>query len=168
MNATDILIDAASRPLEALEGQREALTSADLNAHPGGHDNSLAWLLWHIGREIDVQAASLSGREEVWTASGHRDALDLGELGDEIGYGFSAEQAREIRSENAQALLAYIAEATGALIEHIRTLSEEDLDEVIDESYDPPVTRGARLVSIIDDASQHAGQVGYALGLAEG
>ena len=38
MNATDILIDAASRPLEALEGQRDALTSADLNAHPGGHD----------------------------------------------------------------------------------------------------------------------------------
>ena len=38
----------------------------------------------------------------------------------------------------------------------------QQLDEVIDEAWEPPVTLGVRLVSIIDDASQHSGQAVYA------
>jgi hypothetical protein len=43
-------------------------------------------------------------------------------------------------------------------------LTEADLDQVIDENWDPPVTRGVRLVSIIDDAAQHVGQAAYVAG----
>lgn len=56
--------------------------------------------------------------------------------------------------------------ATGeALADYAATLSEADLSEIIDRSWTPPVTRGVRLVSMIDDAAQHVGQAAYAAGI---
>ena len=37
---------------------------------------------------------------------------------------------------------------------------------MIDESWDPPVTLGVRLVSVIDDDLQHAGQAAFVRGVA--
>jgi len=39
---------------------------------------------------------------------------------------------------------------------------------VIDTSWTPHVTRGVRLVSMIDDAAQHVGQAAYAAGILAG
>ena len=44
-------------------------------------------------------------------------------------------------------------------------LSADDLSRVVDRSWDPPVTVLVRLVSIVDDAAQHAGQAAYLRGL---
>ena len=41
------------------------------------------------------------------------------------------------------------------------------LDRVVDESWDPPVTLGVRLVSILNDDTQHVGQAAYVRGLLE-
>ena len=42
---------------------------------------------------------------------------------------------------------------------------DAELDRVVDERWDPPVTLGVRLVSILGDCLQHAGQAAYAKGL---
>ena len=44
----------------------------------------------------------------------------------------------------------------------------DDLDRVVDERWDPPVTLGVRLVSVVDDCAQHAGQAAYVRGLLRG
>jgi hypothetical protein len=36
---------------------------------------------------------------------------------------------------------------------------------VVDERWDPPVTLGVRLISVLSDDLQHAGQAGYLRGL---
>jgi hypothetical protein len=36
---------------------------------------------------------------------------------------------------------------------------------VVDEAWDPPVTLGVRLVSVIDDCAQHAGQAAFVRGI---
>jgi hypothetical protein len=36
---------------------------------------------------------------------------------------------------------------------------------VVDETWDPPVTLGVRLVSVYDDDTQHVGQAAYVRGL---
>ncbi|SRR5690625_303076 len=166
MDARDILSDAASRPLAAIRAVAEHVTAENLNAHPGGHDNSIAWLLWHMGREIDVQVAHLAGTEELWTARGY--ARELGIESEGIGYGHTPEQARAVTASDPQLLLDYLTAATAALQEYLAGLDSGALGEVIDSDWDPPVTRGTRLVSIIDDAAQHAGQVGYALAITPG
>lgn len=165
MNSTDILLDLASRPGQALRALASSLTPELLNAHPGDHDNSIAWLLWHTGREIDVQLSMLSGEDEVWTAQDFKTQFDLGELGDGVGYKHSPEDARAIIVSDAQLLIKYVNAALSALIAYIKTLSEDDLSEVIDTSWEPAVTRGARLVSIVDDAAQHVAQAAYIAGM---
>ncbi len=86
MKTHDILRDAASRPgIEAAVAVK-GLSSEALNAHPGGHPNSIAWLLWHAGRQMDMQLSALSGQPQVWETQGFRERFSLGELGDTMGY----------------------------------------------------------------------------------
>ncbi|BAV86440.1 hypothetical protein RA11412_0141 [Rothia aeria] len=49
MDARDVLCEAASRPATEAKALVDALPAGVLNAHAGGHTNSIAWLLWHAG-----------------------------------------------------------------------------------------------------------------------
>ncbi|WP_193105077.1 DinB family protein [Brachybacterium sp. FME24] len=167
MDALDILRDLVSRPRDAAERLRRRLNPVSLNARPGGHDNSVAWLLWHSGREIDVQLAALTGQEQLWTAQGYAARFDLGPEGDSVGYGHTPEQARRILVEDADLLLGYLDAAFGAVDDYLSRLTADELDDVVDEQWDPPVTRGARLVSLVDDAVQHVAQAAFSLGMPE-
>ena len=168
MDARDVLREAASRPATEAKALVNTLPAGALNAHAGGHTNSIAWLLWHAGRQMDVQLAQLNGEPQVWHSQGFNSRFNLGELGDTVGYGHTAEQARAVVVEDAALLVEYLGATTAALSEYIAGLSEADLDDVIDTSWTPHVTRGVRLVSMIDDAAQHVGQAAYAAGILAG
>ena len=165
MDARDVLREAASRPATEAKALIDALPEGALNAHAGGHTNSIAWLLWHAGRQMDAQLSQLTSKPQVWHRQGFDARFNLGELGDTVGYGHTAEQARAVVVEDAALLVEYLGAATAALSEYIAGLSEADLDDVIDTSWTPHVTRGVRLVSMIDDAAQHVGQAAYAAGI---
>ena len=168
MDARNVLCEAASRPATEAKALVNTLPEGALNAHAGGHTNSIAWLLWHAGRQMDAQLAQLSGEPQVWHSQGFDSRFNLGELGETIGYGHTAEQARAVVVEDAALLVEYLSATAAALSGYIAGLSEADLDDVIDTSWTPPVTRGVRLVSMIDDAAQHVGQAAYAAGILEG
>ena len=168
MDARDVLSEAASRPATEAKALVNTLPEGALNAHAGGHTNSIAWLLWHAGRQMDVQLAQLNGEPQVWHSQGFDSRFNLGELGDTEGYGHTTEQARAVVVEDAALLVEYLGATTAALSEYIAGLSEADLDDVIDTSWTPHVTRGVRLVSMIDDAAQHVGQAAYAAGVLAG
>ncbi len=166
MDALEVFRDFASRPTQAVAELPE-LTEEQLNAHPGGHPNSVAWLLWHTGREVDVQLSALSRKPEVWRENGFRDRLNLGNAGDDLGYGHEADEARAIRSGDQAALTEYVQATLRAMVAYAETLESGDWDEVVDHTWHPPVTRGARLVSIVDDATQHIAQAAYVAGMPE-
>ena len=44
-------------------------------------------------------------------------------------------------------------------------VADDELDRVVDDSWDPPVTLAVRLVSVVNDITQHAGQAAYAAGI---
>ena len=44
-------------------------------------------------------------------------------------------------------------------------IHDDDLDRVVDERWDPPVTLAVRLVSVVNDCTQHVGQAAYASGI---
>lgn len=50
---------------------------------------------------------------------------------------------------------------------YIAQLTETELDRIVDDRWDPPVTLGARLVSVISDDIQHAGQSAFIRGILE-
>ncbi len=69
---------------------------------------------------------------------------------------------------SAEVLLAYHEAVHARTTEHLSAVLDEDLDRVVDTSYDPPVTLGVRLVSVSEDALQHVGQAAYVKGLLPG
>lgn len=161
MDIVELFSDLTNRPVDAAKAL-PSLSAEQLNAHPAGHPNSIAWLLWHSGREVDVQLADLTGDAQQWES--FRDRFDLGELGETVGYGHTTDQAGQITVDDQQLLTDYLGAALTALVTYVEGLSEDDLGEVIDENWTPPVTRGARLISIVDDAAVHVGQAAYAAG----
>lgn len=162
MDARAVLADMLTRPFAVARQVLDDITTAELNAHLAAGTNSIAWLLWHTGREADVQLAALASAPEVWTAQAFHARLGLPVEG--FGFGHTAEQAAAVRIEDPTTLGGYLTAGEEALAAYLERLQPADLDEVIDTSYDPPVTRGARLVSIIDDAAQHAGQAAFIRG----
>lgn len=165
MDSIEVLRDATDRPGQALAMFVDRLDPVLLNAHRGEHPNSIAWLLWHAARQMDVQLAHLAATDQVWAEQGFRERFALPKVGDTIGYGHSPEQARQIRVDDAGLLVDYLRATSSAMQDYLGTLGTGDLDTVVDDSYDPPVTIGVRLISIIDDAVAHVAQAAYVTGM---
>ena len=68
----------------------------------------------------------------------------------------------------ADLLSEYLRAVHDATASYVTGLAPDDLDRIVDERWDPPVSLGVRLVSVIADDLQHAGQAAYARGLLTG
>jgi uncharacterized damage-inducible protein DinB len=162
---SELLMYAYDRVQEGLRRALEGLSAEQLNARAGPDANSIAWLAWHLVRVQDDHIAEVAGGPQVWQEGdwARRFGLDLGTT--ETGYGWSAEQVAGLRPESADALVDYydaVADRTDAFL---ATLTDADLDRVVDERWDPPVTLGVRLVSVADDDLEHVGQAAYVRGV---
>lgn len=164
MTPGDLLIEAFSRVPETVARAIDGLSEDQLASRPAAGANTLAWLAWHIARGQDVQIADLAGSEQVWTAEGWVDRFGLPFPADALGYGMSREDVGRVRA-SADLLNGYLRAVHARTVAYVSTLRPEDLDPVVDDAWDPPVTAGVRLVSILDDNVQHAGQAGYVRGL---
>lgn len=164
MTPAELLVEAFSRVPETVERAVGGLSEDQLASRPAAGANTLAWLAWHIARGQDTQIAALAGSEQVWTADGWVDRFDLPFPAEALGYGMSRDDVGRVRA-SADLLTGYLRAVHERTVAYLRTLGPEDLDVVVDADYDPPVTVGVRLVSILDDCVQHAGQAGYARGV---
>jgi uncharacterized damage-inducible protein DinB len=150
---------------ELVETAVDGLTPEQLTWAPADGANSIGWLVWHLTRVQDSHLAELTGREQVWVEGGWAPRFGLPAGTRDTGYGHRPAQVAAVRPESARVLLDYHAAVHERTVEHLRGLSAADLDRVVDEQWDPPVTLGVRLVSVYDDAAQHCGQAAYVRGL---
>jgi hypothetical protein len=145
----------------------DGLSEEQLATRPAPDANSIAWLVWHAARVQDAQVADVAGIEQVWTAQGFVDTFGLPIGRDDTGYGHSSDDVGKVRAP-ADLLASYLQAVHDQTVQYLRRLGEDDLDRVVDERWDPPVTLGVRLVSVLDDDAQHVGQAGYVRGLIAG
>ncbi|MFF0152306.1 DUF664 domain-containing protein [Micromonospora sp. NPDC005203] len=167
MDVSDLLTEAYDRLPDLVRAAVDGLRPEQLRWAPGPGANSIGWLVWHLTRVQDHHVADLLDAEQVWVSGDWAGRFGLTADPDNTGYGHSAAQVETVRPESAQALVDYyeaVASRTGSFLAGLRPA---DLDRVVDESWDPPVTLGVRLVSIVDDDLQHAGQAAYVRGLFE-
>lgn len=165
MTSVDVLVEAYGRLPDLVHAAVEGLDADQLSVRPAGSANSIAWLVWHLSRVEDNHFAEAFGHEEVWTANGYADRWHLALEPGDTGYGHSSEQVDAVRVESTQQLLDYFDAVHGRARSLLSGLDDQELEKVVDENWDPPVTLLARLVSVIDDAVQHAGQAAFARGI---
>ncbi|GAB3216854.1 DinB family protein [Kineococcus gypseus] len=164
MDAKDLLLDGYGRIRPAVHAVLGQCDDAALTARLDPGANTVAWLLWHLARVQDDHVSEVAGTEQVWTADGWARRFDLPLDDAETGYGFSAEQVALVRAGAAE-LGGYYDAVHERTERYLRTLSDADLDRVVDERWDPPVTLGVRLVSVLDDDLEHVAQAAFAAGV---
>ncbi|MET0449335.1 MAG: DinB family protein [Aeromicrobium sp.] len=162
--ATTLLDDSFTRIGDGVASVVDGLSPSDLSHRLAPGANTIGWLVWHLLRVQDDHVADVAGTDQVWTAGGWYDRFDLPFEPDATGYGQSADDVDAV-STTAELLVGYAEAVTAATREFVSALTDDDLDRVVDDSWDPPVTLGARLVSVIGDDLKHLGQAEYVAGL---
>ena len=165
MTVADLLSDAFGRIQQLVTRTVTGLTTEQLAYRPQPAANSIGWLIWHLTRIQDDHIADAAGTEQVWTAGGWYDRLGLPFDAGDTGYGHDSEQVAAVRIGEAEQLIGYHDAVYRRTVEFVAGLTEQDLTRVVDTSWDPPVTLGVRLVSVLGDDWQHAGQASYLKGL---
>jgi hypothetical protein len=166
MNAAEVLADAFGRVRDAVHRAVEPCTPDQLTYRVDPEANSVAWLAWHLARIQDDHVAGVAGTEQRWTANGWAERFGLPFETDATGYGHSSEEVAAVRVPAGSLLLDYYDDVHAATLAFVRGIADVDLDQVVDRSWDPPVTLGVRLVSVISDNLQHAGQAAIVSGFA--
>jgi uncharacterized damage-inducible protein DinB len=164
MRSVELLLYAYGQIQETLRRAVDGLTPDELTSRIGPEANSIAWLAWHLARVQDDHVAEVAAVEQVWTADDWVGRFGLPFPAKATGYGFSSDQVAQVRVP-ADLLLDYAAAVHDRTAQFLRGLSDDDLDAVVDTRWDPPVTLGVRLVSVLSDDLQHVGQAAFLRGL---
>jgi hypothetical protein len=165
MDVAEVLIELFGRIDGHVTDIVEGLDHAALMWAPGSGRNHIGWLVWHLTRVQDSHVAEIMEVPQIWEGGGFAARFGLRPDPDDHGYGHTPEQVAGVRPDGWEALADYHRAVSERTRGFLRTLDPAHLDRIVDESWDPPVTMGVRLVSVADDDIQHAGQAAYLRGL---
>jgi hypothetical protein len=166
VSSADLLLDAFDRIRGVVHGAVSGLSPGELAHRIEPEANTIAWLVWHLTRIQDDHVAGVAGIGQVWTSAGWAERFGLPFPPGDTGYGHRAADVAEVRAD-AGLLLGYLDATHEQTAGYVRTLSDDDLPRIVDRAWDPPVTLGVRLVSVISDDLQHAGQAAFVRGVIE-
>lgn len=164
MTIADVLTDAFGRVREEVHASVDGLTDEQLAYRVDSTANSIAWLVWHLTRITDDHVCGAAGTEQAWTSDGWAKRFNLPFSDRATGYGDTPEDVAEVRA-SAELLTAYYDAVHERTLRYVGGLTDADLPRIVDEGWDPPVTLGVRLVSVISDDLEHAGQAAFVRGI---
>ncbi|GAA4880527.1 mycothiol transferase [Saccharopolyspora cebuensis] len=163
MTGPEVLLDAFSRIRETVHEVVDGLSPQDVVFRVDPAANTIAWLVWHLTRVQDDHVAELAEQEQAWARFHERFGLPA----DATGFGDSPDDVAAVRVDRVALLTEYHDAVHQRTAEYLAGITDEDLDEVVDPGWDPPVTAGVRLVSVVGDDMQHVGQAAFVRGVLE-
>ena len=163
MTSADLLTDAFGRIREEVHLAVDGLSREQLAYRVDAEANSIAWLIWHLTRIQDDHVCGVAHRQQVWTTAGWADRFGLPFAREATGYGHDPREVAAVQAD-AEMLAGYHDAVFEDTLRYVATLTDAGLPRVVDESWDPPVTLGVRLVSVISDDLQHVGQAAFIRG----
>lgn len=165
MESKELLIDAYSHIRRIVHQAADGLSQEQLAYRPEPGSNSISWLVWHLTRIEDSHLAPVTRLEEAWLTEEWSERFGL-PGSTSIGFGDGPDEVAAMRPPRA-ILLGYHDRVNARVLEYLETVDAEELDRIVDTNYDPHVKAGVRLVSVIQDNLQHAGQARYLRGIIE-
>jgi uncharacterized damage-inducible protein DinB len=166
MASAEVLIDAFGRIREVVHEAVEDLSADQLAFRADSEANSIAWLVWHLTRVQDNHIAEPAEDDEIWTSQGWVDRFALRLHERDTGYGHDTDEVAAVRVSSGELLTGYHDAVHERTTRYVQRLTDSDLTRIVDPSWDPPVSLGVRLVSVIADGLQHAGQAAFIRGIA--
>jgi len=168
MDSKDVIIEGLGRIPQLLQRSLEGLTAEQLRFRPAENCNTIAWLAWHLTRVQDHHLSGLAGLDQAWIADGWHAKFGKPADPNDTGQRYTAEQVAAVRPDGPQLLLDYNQAVYKRSVAYAEGLTQKDLDRELDEpQWNPLPTVGVRLVSVLSDNIQHAGQISYLRGLIE-
>ena len=164
-STSDLLIDAYGRIAEVARGAVGNLSQEQLAIRLDDDANSIAWLVWHLARVQDDHISGVSGDAQVWLTGDWQERFGLPFEPEVIGYGQSSAEVAAVVGIPGDLLMAYLDAVTNQSLAYLATLTDADLDRVVDTDWTPEVTLAVRLVSVIGDDLEHAGQAAFIAGV---
>lgn len=169
MEGHELIADGLGRVNRLLRRSLTGVPTETLNRTPNADSNSMAWLAWHLTRIQDDHIAALDGGPQLWTSEGWHARFGMPPDDANHGMGHTLEQVAAFRVDSPDALIAYNDAVYERSKRYLAGLKPADFDRVLNEpQYDPLPTVGVRLVSVLSDNTQHAGQIAYLRGYFEG
>ncbi|MDA0232488.1 MAG: DinB family protein [Chloroflexi bacterium] len=161
MHSRDLLTDAFTRVRQLVHSAATGLDRRGLTYRPEPGANSIAWLTWHLTRIQDDHVSEIAGRGQAWVTDGWAVRFGMAPDPGNDGRGHGPEQVAAIAPDSPDLLIAHHDAVSDRTLAYLESVDDNKLDRIIDRSYDPPVSVGVRLVSVISDNIQHAGQARY-------
>jgi hypothetical protein len=155
-----LLTDSFERVRELVSSVTDGLSRDESTYRPDEQANSIGWLVWHLTRVQDDHMSDLAGTEQVWTSGGWHERCALPFDSDATGFAHTSGEVADVVVD-AGLLDQYHAAVHQSCLEYVKALTPAELDKVVDDAWDPPVTAAVRLVSILGDCLQHVGQAAY-------
>jgi uncharacterized damage-inducible protein DinB len=165
MKGHDLLVDAFGRVHESVHAAVAGLSLEQLHHRLDDAANPVGWLVWHLARVEDDHVADVAGQEQVYTAQDFDARFGSPYPAADVGYGQSASEVAKLRVPSAEVLLGYFDAVHAQTVAYVSGLADADYDRVVDTRWDPPVTLGVRLISVVNDTMQHVGQAAYVRGI---
>ena len=166
MEWRELVLDGYDRLPDLMKEVLAGLRRADLDRQPHPDCNSLGWTAWHLTRVQDSQIADLMGEEQLWIKDGWNKKFKRPADPDDTGYGHTPEQVRAFRSPSVRIQLDYLRAVVERTKRYLASLAPSDLDRKLDEPWQKPLpTVAVRIVSVLADCHQHAGEASYIRGL---
>ncbi len=165
VTSAQLLTDAFGRIREVVHDVVEGLTPEQLAYRIDEDANSIAWLVWHLTRIQDDHMADVMGTEQVWTADGWADQFALPFDTSHTGYGHNSDEVAAVKVSSGDLLTGYYDAVHAKSVAYLASVRDDDLTRIVDQGWDPPVTLGVRLISVISDDLQHAGQAAIIKGI---
>ena len=166
VTSSDLLVEAFGRIPDLVHGAIDGLTPDQLTARLDGEANSIAWLVWHLSRIADDHVADVAGSPQVWTSAGWAQRWGLPLDVADTGYGHTTQQVAAVTGD-AEMLRGYFDAVHAMTLQFARSVTDSDLDRIVDERWDPPVTLCVRLVSVVGHSFEQVGQAAYVRGILQ-
>jgi hypothetical protein len=165
VTSAELLVDGFGRVKDAVHRAVDGLAPEQLAYRVDAEANSIAWLVWHLTRVQDDHVADVAGLPQVWTALGWAERFGLPLDRSATGYGHRSAEVALLAEASAQALVGYHDAVHAQTVRYVSALTDPDLPRVVDTRWNPPVTLGVRLISVLEDDLMHVGQAEFLNGL---
>lgn len=166
MRSNEVLLDAFGRVPEQVYDALDGLTADQITARLDPESNSIAWLLWHLSRIADDHIAEVAGAPQLWVSGGWAEKWGLPFAMEDTGYGHTSKEVAAVTGD-PELIRSYFDAVQEMTVQFVRSLSDADLDRIVDDRWDPPVTLGVRLVSVAEHSAQQVAQAAFVKGVLE-